>query len=247
MIEVNLVPDVKLELLHARKVRANVITVSILASGASVAIVVLLSLFTFGAQGFSLYAADRAIEEKSAQLEKVPDLSKTLTLQNQLTQINNLHDSKLISSRIFSVVSTIVPTSGDDAIKLSKISIERNEDGVGGVIKLDGQADGGFNSLDAFKKTIAQTNFVYSINKEKQEPIRLAQNISDADRNFTRDQGGNAVLRFTVSFDYPEELFSSTIDPQARIVAPAKQNATDSTEGVPKSLFTNAPVREDER
>jgi hypothetical protein len=247
MIEVNLVPDVKLELLHARKVRTNVISASIFASGVSVAIVVLLSLFTFGAQGLSLYGADRAIEAKSAQLEKVPDLSKTLTLQNQLTQISDLHDKKLISSRIFSVVSTIVPTNGDNAIKLTKISIERNEDGVGGVIKLDGQADEGFNALDAFKKTISQTKFVYSIDKQKQEPVLLAQNVSDANRNFTRDDGGKAVLRFTVSFEYPEELFSSTIDSQAQIIAPAKQNATDSTEGVPKSLFTNAPVREDER
>jgi len=47
MIEVNLIPDVKLELLKARKVRTNVISLSILITIVTAGAVALLAFYVF--------------------------------------------------------------------------------------------------------------------------------------------------------------------------------------------------------
>ena len=51
MIEINLIPDVKQELLRAQKGRAVVISASIFASVIAVGVVALLLVYIFGVQG----------------------------------------------------------------------------------------------------------------------------------------------------------------------------------------------------
>src|SRR5690606_19889176 len=94
MIEINLIPDVKQELVRAQRVRATVIGGAILAGIISLAAVVVLSVYIFGVQSVRSAASDAAITDGSEQLAKVEDLSKILTIQNQLTMISDLNDNK---------------------------------------------------------------------------------------------------------------------------------------------------------
>ena len=50
MIEINLVPDVKQELIHAQRIRSAVVTVSILIGLVSIAIVAILVFYIFAIQ-----------------------------------------------------------------------------------------------------------------------------------------------------------------------------------------------------
>jgi len=87
MIEINLIPDVKLELLRVQKTRNLVISSAIIVSIASIAVVVLISIYTYGVQGFADYSVDKTIDEQSKELSEVSDLPEMLTIQNQLQEL----------------------------------------------------------------------------------------------------------------------------------------------------------------
>jgi Tfp pilus assembly protein PilN len=232
MIEINLIPDVKLELLKARRQRKMVISAAILVSIAAGAGVVLLVLYAFGVQTVADTLADNAIKDENHKLSKVKDLSKTLTIQNQLEQLSRSQNDKNITSRLFDIISATVP-EGKNAVSIKKLAFTA----VDGTISIDGEASNGYEALEVFKKTVAQTKFQYNLDGRAQEPVKIATNISDGNRSYGEDADGNRVLRFTVSFTYAGELFKREIQ-NGKVVGPDKQRATDSVEGVPTSLFS---------
>ena len=66
----------------------------------------------------------------------------------------------------------------------------------------------------------------------------LGTSISDGERSYGEDSSGNRVLRFSLTFKYPDELFVPYLkDP--KLVGPGdRTNATDSFLGIPQSLFS---------
>lgn len=231
MIEINLVPDVKQELIKAQRVRASVISVSILVGMAAVGVVVVLAIWVFAVQTARSVLTDNTIKSESEKLTKVEDVSNTLTIQNQLSKLTAMHNDKNIDSRIFDVLTTINPPEPNN-VSITNLSLDSSEK----TITIEAQAVNGYPALDVFKKTINATTFQFTQDGEKQS-VALASNMSDSDRSYGEDASGAKVLRFTLSFTYPDELFAKTAQ-SAAIVAPTRKNATDSYLGVPQSLFT---------
>lgn len=231
MIEINLVPDVKQELIKAQRVRASVISIAIVVGIGAVAIVVILALWVFAIQAARGLISDNTIKNQSEQLSSVEDISNTLTIQHQLSKLSEMHDSKHIDSRLFDILTTINPSAPNN-VAITNVSL----DSATTTIKIEAQAANGYPALDVFKKTINATTFQFMQDGEKQS-VPLASNMSDSDRSYGEDATGAKVLRFTLSFTYPEELFSR-MSQNATIVAPERTNATDSFLGVPQSLFT---------
>jgi len=232
VIEVNLIPDVKLELLRAQRQRLGVISLSMSVAIITGALVALLASYVFIVQSVAMSLADNSIKDETAKLQRVPDLAKTLTIQKQLDTVSSLHNSKLLSSRLFDIMTTIVPT-GSSSIAISHIELDS------GNINIEGQAASGYPALEAFKKTISKTTFSYvqAGDTKASEPIHIASDIVNGDQRYGESSDGTRVLNFMISFTYPNELFAPTSE-RGRIVAPNKQNATDSAVGVPTSLFT---------
>jgi hypothetical protein len=231
MIEINLVPDVKQELIKAQRVRSAVISVAIIFGIVSIGVVVALALWIYIVQATRGGIVDSTISEQSKKLSSVEDVSNTLTIQNQLSKLSQMHDNKAIDSRLFDVLTTITPPEPNN-FRLTSLSL----DSATKTITLDGQAPAGFPAYEVIKKTIASTKFEYTEGGEKKS-VPLATQISDGDRNLGEDANGAVVLRFTVSFTYSELLFSRAAQ-NAVIVAPTKSNVTDSFVGIPNSLFT---------
>jgi len=231
MIEINLVPDIKQELIKAQRVRASVISMAIIIGIGAVGVVVVLAIWVFAIQAARGVISDNTIKNQSEQLSKVEDISNTLTIQNQLSKLSEMHDSKNIDSRLFDILTTINP-SAPNTIAITNVSLDSSTT----TIKLEAQAVNGYPALDVFKKTINATTFEFTKDGEKQS-VKLATGMSDSDRSYGEDASGAKVLRFTLSFTYPEELFAKTSQ-NATIVAPERTNATDSFLGVPQSLFT---------
>lgn len=229
MIEINLVPDVKQELLRAQRVRTTVISIAILAAIGFAAAVVLLSLYVFGAQTLRSALADGSIKDESKKLQDVQDLGKALSLQNQLSSITSIREKTTMDSRLFDVLTTVIPES----TTISDISLDAEEK----TITLQGET-GGYNDLDALKKTILATKFEFREDGDSDiKSVPLATQIGDGDRSYGQDADGKRVLRFSISFAYPEELFSrSSLNGQ--VVAPTARNATDSKLSIPSSIFT---------
>jgi len=231
MIEINLVPDVKQELIRAQRVRASVISIAILVGLGAVAVVVVLAVWVFGVQTARGVLTDNTIKSESEKLSQVADVSNTLTIQNQLAKIPETHDLKNIDSRIFDILTTINPSEPNN-VAITKLTL----DSEAKTIQIEAQAANGYPALEVFKKTIEATKFEYTLDGEKQS-VALASNMSDSDRSYGEDASGTKVLRFTLMFTYPDELFARTAQ-NARIIAPNRTNVTDSFLGVPQSLFT---------
>jgi len=232
VIEINLIPDVKQELIKAQHVRSAVISVTILIGLASAAIVTLLAIYAFGVQTVRGVLADDSIKKGSAQLAAVTDLSKTLTIQNQLTKIATIHDSTNIDSRLFDVLQAIVPPTPND-VQISTFTIDSSTK----QITLDGQAVNSYAAVEVFKKTIEGAQVGYSDGKTDQT-VALASNVSTSNTSYGEDASGVKVLRFTISFNYVTELLSP-LSQNVKVTITNKGNATDSYLGVPKSIFVD--------
>ncbi len=230
MIEINLIPDVKQELLKAQRTRAQVISGSILTCIIAGGVVAALALYVFGVQTVRGAFADQAITSKAATLAKVEDLSKMLTIQNQLGNISQLNDTKKINSRIFDVLSAVIPPAPND-VQISQLTV----DSASSTITLQGQTKA-YDSMEVFKKTIDSSVVVYTQDGTEQQ-VKLASNISTSDISYGENADGQKVLRFTLSFSYPDQLLSAQI-PVITIKLSIDGNVTDSYLGIPKSIFT---------
>jgi hypothetical protein len=231
MIEINLVPDVKQELINAQRVRTNVVSLSIVIGVAAIGVVVMLAIWVFVIQSARGYVSDTAITTESEKLSKIPDVSNTLTIQNQLTQLSAMHNTKSIDSRIFDVLATINPPE-PNTVSISNLSL----DSATKTIKIEAQMPSAYSGLEVFKKTINATTFEFSKDGVKKN-VPLASQMSHSDLSYGEDAAGARVLRFTLTFVYPDELFSRAVD-NTVIVAPTRTNVTDSFVGVPNSLFS---------
>ena len=240
MIEINLIPDVKQELLRAQKGRAVVISASIFASVIAVGVVALLLVYIFGVQGVRGLYLDTQTKDKGAELAQVEDLSKILTIQNQLKSIDELNGKKKMDSRVFDLMAAITP-SGENTVTFSQINVGASvadlaadplatTDG-GGVVQLEGQT-AGYDSMEVFKKKIENTLIEYTQDTEVMS-VPLAANISTTDISYGEDAEGNKVLRFTITFDYPGELFSPMSD-NLTFKLSVDGNVTDSYLGIPR-------------
>lgn len=233
MIEINLVPDVKQELIRAQRVRASVISLATLISIVAVAAVVVLGVL-IGAQALTNKLADDSIASESASLAKKPDLANILTIQNQLTKLADLHKNKQNESRLFDVLVAVNPASPND-VRISNLKL----DPVGQTMTIEGNAANDYSAVESLKKTLLGATIQYD-GANGAASVPLTQDVSIIDTNYSQDASGQKILHFSLSFAYPAELFAESSN-NARIVTPTtQQNVTDSHTRVPQSLFTDA-------
>ena len=218
MIEINLIPDVKREYLHAQRMRNGVISLSILVSIIAGAAVALLVVYV-GTQSAREWLTDNEIKDQYGKISSVKDANQIVTIQNQLAQLSSMHKDKSIDSRIFDVLSAINPAAPND-VKMSTVSLDPSET----KLSIEGSAANSFEATDKLKKMILNT--------------KLADDVTVSDTSYGEDASGAKVLRFKLTFTYPKELLSNS-SKNLRIEAPTgSTNVTDSRLHVPDSLFT---------
>ena len=233
MIEINLVPDVKQELIKAQRIRTKVITSSILIGIVSVSVVAVLAIYIIGIQTVRGVFLDNNIKTSNEKLLSIKDLSKTLTIQNQLTKITKLNDSKKIDSRVFDMLAAIIPPQPND-IQISDLTIDSTTNAV----TINGQASNSYAAVEVFKKTLDGAKVNFTDTSGKSQSVTLASNVSTSNTSYGEDATGVKVLRFTLSFEYAEELFSP-LSKDVAIVISTSGNVTDSYLGVPTSIFAD--------
>ena len=238
MIEINLIPDVKQELIKAQRIRSLVVTIAIFSGIISLGVVGLLAGYVFGVQTVRSAISDDAITKEAATLSNIEDLSKVLTIQNQLSQISTLNDQKKIDSRVFDMLAAVIPPA-PNTVQVSNLLIDADE----GQITIEGQTPS-YDTLEVFKKTVDGAVVRYNdVDTEEPIDVKLAESISTSDVSFGENAQGAKVLRFTLSFIYPEELFSPTVSGVV-IKLTNQGNVTDSYLGIPKSIFAEPATDE---
>ena len=241
MIEINLLPNVKRELLKTRAMRNRVISISFLVGGASIAAVVVLALI-LGSQIAAEAVQSGVIKDRNDKLMAVEDLNKVVTIQNQLTKINEQHSRKKINSRIFDVVTAVNPVAPNN-VSFSDIKVNPESK----TITLEGSAVNGYSALETLKKTILNTK-VQTTDGDKSSEVSLTKEIKDGDTSFGENSEGKKVLQFSFSFEYAEELLAPANDGTVSVLTPTgKVDVTDSRQGIPDSLFKSNSKKQEKK
>lgn len=241
MIEINLLPNVKRELLKTRVMRNRVISISFLVGGASIAAVVVLALI-LGSQIAAEAVQNGVIKDRNDKLMAVEDLNKVVTIQNQLTKINEQHSGKKINSRIFDVVTAVNPVAPNN-VSFSDIKVNPGSK----TITLEGSAVNGYSALETLKKTILNTK-VQTTDGDKSSEVSLTKEIKDGDTSFGENSEGKKVLQFSFSFEYAEELLAPANNGTVSVLTPTgKVDVTDSRQGIPDSLFKSNSKKQEKK
>ena len=241
MIEINLLPNVKRELLKTRAMRNRVISISFLVGGASIAAVVVLALI-LGSQIAAEAVQNGVIKDRNDKLMAVEDLNKVVTIQNQLTKINEQHSGKKINSRILDVVTAVNPVTPNN-VSFSDIKVNPESK----TITLEGSAVNGYSALETLKKTILNTK-VQTTDGDKSSEVSLTKEIKDGDTSFGENSEGKKVLQFSFSFEYAEELLAPANNGTVSVLTPTgKVDVTDSRQGIPDSLFKSNSKKQEKK
>lgn len=241
MIEINLLPNVKRELLKTRVMRNRVISISFLVGGASIAAVVVLALI-LGSQIAAEAVQNGVIKDRNDKLMAVEDLNKVVTIQHQLTKINEQHSGKKLNSRIFDVVTAVNPVAPNN-VSFSDIKVNPESK----TITLEGSAVNGYSTLETLKKTILNTK-VQTTDGDKSSEVSLTKEIKDGDTSFGENSEGKKVLQFSFSFEYAEELLAPANNGTVSVLTPTgKVDVTDSRQGIPDSLFKSNSKKQEKK
>jgi hypothetical protein len=239
MIQINLLPDVKQQLIAVRRTRNMVISMSIFVALAAGGVVLLLALLVGVQLGRDKLAQD-TIKSEYAKLSEVKDLNNLVTIQNQLTKIDALHANKSVDSRIFAVLQVVNPAA-PNTVKFTNVTITPEEK----KLVLEGTADGGYSALEGLEKTIGNTKIEYTLDGQSTaQSDPLANEVIVTERSYGEDSDGKKVLSFKMEVTYQDQLFTNTAK-SVRIVGPTQKiDVTDSRVRVPESLF-GSPVKKE--
>ena len=241
MIEINLLPNVKRELLKTRAMRNRVISISFLVGGASIATVVVLALI-LGSQFAAEAVQGGVIKDRNDKFMAVEDLNKVVTIQHQLTKINEQHSRKKLNSRIFDVVTAVNPVAPNN-VSFSDIKVNPESK----TITLEGSAVNGYSALETLKKTILNTK-VQTTDGDKSSEVSLTKEIKDGDTSFGENSEGKKVLQVSFSFEYAEELLAPANNGTVSVLTPTgKVDVTDSRQGIPDSLFKSNSKKQEKK
>lgn len=159
--EINLVPEVKLQMIKAQKLRNLVLFVCILVSVVSVGVVLVLFGIKSG-QDIAMANQDGKLETLSAKLMGYEELGDIVTIQAQLEKLSQIQGNKKVLSRVFGAMNVMLPQGGD-SVQLSDLRVDFSTN----IIRIEGQADAriapliDYRVLESFKKGAALTKYDY--------------------------------------------------------------------------------------
>jgi len=222
MIQFNLLPDVKVAFITARRTKRLVSLLATVVIGTSLGIVAILSVVVFVWQKTSLQDLDRNIKASASDLRSQTDIDKVLTVQNQLSSIDALHASKPEVARVFVYFTQVTPSK----ITVSSLTV----DFVTPTILITGQAP----SLEEVNKYIDTLKFTTVGNDD--EGTAVAQGAKAFSQvvlsSYALDSSGAG---FTITLAYDPMIFSSS-ETNLKLTVPQITSTRSETER-PADLF----------
>lgn len=194
MIQFNLLPDIKIQYLKAKRQKHLVLFISTVAIIASVAVMALMASYVFGVQKKSINDLTNDIETASDELQSTPDLSKILTVQNQLNVLPSLHNDKPVANRVFGYLNQATPVEAS----IARMEVNFTES----TMSLTGSA----NSLETVNKFVDTLKFTNYTTSNSKEPKSAFSNVVLA--NFGRD---SESANYTIELSFDPEIFSELV------------------------------------
>ncbi len=116
---INLLPDIRLAKLRARRNRHLAVGVATIVCVISASVVLLL-LLLIGAQNIRLAQINNNIKNKQAELDQITNLADIVTLQQHLDSLPGLYNSRIHLSRFFKVLVAVSPKE----LTVSKLELD---------------------------------------------------------------------------------------------------------------------------
>ena len=223
MIQFNLLPDVKLEYIKARRSKYLVVLISSVVSGLMVALVVLLFLGVNVVQKGHLNNLSKDIKSKSDKLKNEQDIDKILTVQSQLNSLNGLHDTKPAAERLGTYLGQITPND----VTISELTV----DFTANTMTFDGTAQG-LKNVNQFIDTMKFTTF--EANDETKNAFSTVV-LAAFDRT---DEQSDAPATYQVTLNFDPVIFDIKQDVSLKV--PSTITTRSVTER-PAPLFQQQP------
>lgn len=224
MVQFNLLPDVKMQYIRAKRQKHTMLAVSLIVAASALSIFVLLFATVNVLQKNHLKDLDTDIATNTKKLQDTPELNKVLTVQNQLNSLPNLHGDKPVMSRIFTYITQLTPNQAS----IGNLSIDFGESSL----KLTGATDS-ISTINKFVDTLKFTT--YNITNpdntiETGKPFKnvVMNQFSRSDKETTYD----------ISLVFDPIIFNSS--KTVSLVVPKKTTTRSETEK-PTELFKAIP------
>lgn len=227
MIQLNLLPDVKLEYIQAQRARRLVLSVSVLIAAGSLALLILL-LSVSALQKKHLNDLSNDIKSETAELQKKPQIDKILTVQNQLQSLTQLHADKPAAARLFGFLNDVTPAN----VNITDLTIDFTKQ----TITITGTSDSLAN-VNKYIDTLKLTTFTTGDNDQAQ-PAFSSIVLSSFSLDTGASKPGQAA-NYTINMSYNPTIFDSAQD--VKLSVPNTTN-TRADVSQPSELFQAAPA-----
>jgi hypothetical protein len=199
-MQINLLPDVKVEFVKARRLKRTIISVCLLISGLALAIFILFFVSVTVVQKQHLSNLDQDINDYTNQLESTSDIAKILTIQNQLGALTNLHNDKPVASRIFTYIKQFAPKEAS----IDTLTVNFDDQ----TMTITGKATN-LAAVNKFTDTLKFTTFtIESDTNAGNKPAFSEVTLKE----FGLDAGSSTSgkpANYTIELKYAPEIFSS--------------------------------------
>jgi Tfp pilus assembly protein PilN len=216
MIQLNLLPDIKVTYIKAKKAKRMVIGIAVLAVAVSLTLlVVMASAAVFQKKHISDLNKD--IKSYETNLQSTDDLAKILTIQNQLNSLPGLYEQRPVTSRLFGYVQATTPTQ----VSIAKLTLDFSESSL----SVEGTADS-LESVNRYVDTLKFTTFTVKDSDEKKNAFTNVILSS-----FNRD---SKAAVYTVTFNFEPMIFDSSKEVTLNV---PKTITTRSETELPSGVF----------
>lgn len=204
MISLNLLPDVKKDLLRVRRERNLVVSISVVVVGASIGVLLLLS-GTLGVLIGAKALMENSIkndEQTIKQAQKKKQLDKYITIQNQLKQIGKLKSDQQVYSRLMDYLTQLNPAAPNN-VQISSAKIEApagssgdtsssssssaSADGI--TMTIEGKTTN-FSALDVYKNTLSKAQLSYEV--EEEDTSSDSENSANSDGTYSKETSSDS-------------------------------------------------------
>lgn len=238
MISVNLLPDVKQEYLRAKRARTQVISIATLLTIVAAGLTVVLALWVYVGQPVVIATTTDSISDRAKKLSNEPELDKYLTLQNQLNNLDALHNGKTDFSRLMSYLPKLNPQA-PNSVTLSNIEVKADDE-AGNTLVLKGET-ANYTALNTFRDTLRTAQLAYKVDGSDTAE-NLFESIVVTRSTLDKSQSGSPVVSFEISTVYnPNAFLYSVKNPQV-VVKDAE--TTSSVQATP-DIFGKSTVKEE--
>lgn len=231
MIQLNLLPDIKLEYIRAQRQRRLIFSISAISTAVALAILISLLLVS-GLQKKHLSDLNRDITNQSNTLSDKKDITKILTVQNQLSSLTNLHDTKPAAARLFDFLNQVTPV----VVSISDMTIDFNAK----TITLTGSSTA-LSSVNQYVDTLKFTTYTPEANgtavKAFSDVVLSSYSLASG------AQAGTSPASYSISLNYDPGLFDNTNHATLRVPATVSTrsnlNNSDLFQAQPAGAVTN--------